>query len=133
MNKEVRWKQRFQNLKKSYEFLKEGLSLSSPDRFQEAGIIQSFEFTFELSWKTLKDFLEGKGSSISFARDVIKEAFAARLIKDGHLWIEMLEQRNALSHTYDRKQANDALNLIKSRYFPAIQQVYQELEKRCLD
>jgi len=133
MDKTIRWRQRFRNLEDAFLFLKEGLAKSNLDPYQEAGIIQSFEFTFELSWKTLKDFLESSGSNPIFARDVIKEAFAAQIIKDGHLWLEMLDKRNALSHTYNRQQANQALELIRARFFAGIEQVYLELKNRCLD
>ncbi|MDE3055099.1 MAG: nucleotidyltransferase substrate binding protein [Verrucomicrobiota bacterium] len=131
MNKEIRWQERFQNLERAFIFLQEGLRKESLDPYQEAGIIQSFEFTFELSWKTLKDFLESKGMPVSFARDVIKEAFATGLIQDGHLWIDMLEKRNLLSHTYNRAQATQAVNLIRERYLPGLEQVYLELKQRC--
>lgn len=131
MNKSIRWKQRFSNLENAFQFLKEGVKKEHLDPYQEAGIIQCFEFTFELSWKTLKDFLESMGTNVDFARDALKEAFAAQIIKDGHLWIEMLEKRNILSHTYNRQQATDAVKLIKMRYFPALEQVYLELKNRC--
>lgn len=133
MNKTIRWQQRFANLEKAFLFLKEGLAKEHLDPYQEAGIIQSFEFTFELCWKTLKDFLESMGTNIIFARDVIKEAFASQLIKDGHLWLDMLEKRNFLSHTYDRQKATEAVNLIRTQYFPGLEQVYVELKKRCSD
>jgi len=133
MNKNVRWRQRFTNLENAFLFLEGGLIKESLDPYQEAGIIQSFEFTFELSWKTLKDFLESMGTPLSFPRDVIKEAFNTQIIKDGHLWIELLEKRNILSLTYNRKQATDAVHSIKKRYFPALKQVYLELKSRCSD
>ncbi|MBX9744194.1 MAG: nucleotidyltransferase substrate binding protein [Chlamydiales bacterium] len=133
MDKLIRWKQRFINLENAFLFLKEGLKKKELDPYQEAGIIQCFEFTFELSWKTLKDFLESQGIIAVFPRDIIKEAFATELIKDGHVWIEMLEKRNVLSHTYNRQQASDAVALIKDHYFPNLEQVYLELKKKCLD
>ena len=133
MDKNIRWRQRFVNLENAFLFLKTGLEKNTLDPYQEAGIIQSFEFTFELCWKTLKDFLESMGTTVLFARDVIKESFNAQMIKDGHLWVEMLEKRNILSHTYNRQQATNAVKLIKSRYFPGIEQVYLELKSRCLD
>lgn len=133
MDKSIRWRQRFDNLENAFHFLKEGLKKESLDPYQEAGIIQSFEFTFELSWKTLKDFLESVGTNVVFARDALKEAFAAQIIKDGHLWLEMLEKRNILSHTYNRQQATDAVHLIRRRYFPGLEQLYLELKSRCSD
>jgi nucleotidyltransferase substrate binding protein (TIGR01987 family) len=133
MDKDVRWKQRFTNLENAFLFLKGGLEKESLDPYQEAGIIQGFEFTFELSWKTLKDFLESKGTNVLFARDTLKEAFATGILKDGSLWLEMLDKRNFLSHTYNREQATRAVLLIRERYFSALEQGYLELRKRCLD
>jgi nucleotidyltransferase substrate binding protein (TIGR01987 family) len=131
MDKSIRWRQRFSNLENAFQFLKAGLEKESLDPYQEAGIIQCFEFTFELSWKTLKDFLESMGTNVDFARDTLKEAFAIQIIKDGHLWLEMLDKRNILSHTYNRKQATNAVDLIRKHYFPAIEQLYLELKNRC--
>lgn len=131
MDKSIRWQQRFNNLENTFLFLKEGLQKESLDPYQEAGIIQSFEFTFELSWKTLKDFLESMGTKVDFAREALKEAFATQLIKDGHLWLDMLEKRNLLSHTYNREQASHAVDLIRNHYFPALEQLYLELKRRC--
>jgi nucleotidyltransferase substrate binding protein, HI0074 family len=133
MDKSIRWKQRFTNLENAFLFLKGGLEKKQLDPYQEAGIIQCFEFTFELSWKTLKDFLESRGAVAAFPRDVIKEAFTTQLIKNGHIWIEMLEKRNILSHTYNRQQASNAVALIKDRYFPNLEQVYLELKNKCSD
>ncbi len=132
MNKEIRWKQRFQNLEKAYVFLKDGLKRPELDILQQAGIIQGFEFTFELSWKTLKDLLEHLGTIAVAPRDVIKEAFAMQILKEGHLWLEMLEKRNILSHTYSEEQAAHSVFQIRTRYFPAFEQLYLELKKRCL-
>lgn len=129
MDKKTRWQQRFYNLENAFLFLQEGIKRENLDPLQEAGIIQSFEFVFELAWKTLKDFLESKGTNAFFARDVLKEAFAGQIIQEGHLWIEMLEKRNILSHTYNRHQATEAVQLIKERYFPVLKQGYLELKK----
>ncbi len=92
-----RWKQRFQNFEKAYLFLKKGTELSALDDLQAAGLIHSFEFTFELSLKTLKDYLDEMGISLKFPREVIKQAFQSELIEDGALWLEMLEKRTEIS------------------------------------
>lgn len=132
MNKDIRWRQRFTNFETSFLFLKDGVLKEMLDPLQEAGVIQSFKFTFEMAWKTLKDYLESMGTNVSFAREVIKEAFSSKLIKDGHLWIEILDKRNVLSHTYNREQATRAVELIKNHFFKGIEQVYLELKSRCL-
>jgi nucleotidyltransferase substrate binding protein (TIGR01987 family) len=119
----IRWKQRFENLERVYLFLEESVSQKTFTKLEQAGLVQAFEFTFELSWKTLKDYLKKGGFSVVSPRDVIKQAFQNDYIKDGHLWIEMLEKRNELTHTYSEKEADAASKLICETYFPAIQQL----------
>ena len=128
MRKDIRWKQRFQNFEKAYLFLKKATELASLDDLQAAGLIQSFEFTFELSWKTLKDYMDEMGISLKFPREVIKQAFQSELIIDGELWLEMLEKRNELTHTYNEVQTKKAVAKIRERYFPALSQVYETLK-----
>ena len=133
MQKDIRWKQRFQNFERSFIFLSKSCKLETYDELQGAGLVQAFEFTFELAWKTLKDYLQEQGLEVQFPREVIKQAFATQLIKDGQLWIEMLDKRNQLTHTYNQEQATRAVQTIRQRYFPPLEQIYQEMKKRCLD
>ena len=118
--KNIRWQQRFQNLERAYDQLSRGLSIAEPSDIEQQGIIQSFEFTFELSWKTVKDYLESQGVESKFPRDVIKQAFHYEIIGDGGLWLDMLSKRNLLAHTYDEKIADQAYSLIKEQYAPQI-------------
>lgn len=129
MTQDIRWKQRFQNFEKAFLFLKLATEYKTLDPLQAAGLIQSFEFTFELGWKTLKDYLEEMGLPVRFPREVIKTAFQNNLIIDGELWLEMLEKRNELTHTYDEAHKEQAVKIIRESYFPAIQQVYHELSQ----
>ena len=128
MRQDIRWKQRFQNFEKAFLFLKRATATSLLDDLQAAGLIQSFEFTFELSWKTLKDYLEEMGISLRFPREIIKQAFQSNLIENGELWLEMLEHRNELTQTYDEVQTKKAVVKIRERYFPALKQVYESLK-----
>lgn len=121
--KTVRWRQRFQNLRQAFAQLQKGLGLANPNDIEKQGIIQSFEFTFELAWKTLKDYLESQQVDAAFPRDVIKQAFQYQLITDGDTWMDMLEKRNQMAHTYDESAANEALQLIRGHYSPALSQV----------
>ncbi len=118
--KSIRWKQRLQNFNKAFETLKLGVDLDQPNKLEQQGIIQSFEFTFELAWKTMKDYLESKDILANYPRDVIKEAFQHGIIHNGEIWMEMLEQRNFMSHTYNEQRAKLALTKIKESYFGAI-------------
>lgn len=131
MKKDIRWKQRFQNFERAFIFLSKSCKLEKYDELQSAGLVQSFQFTFELAWKTLKDYLQEQGIDVQFPREIIKQAFAAQLIENGTLWIEMLDKRNELTHTYNQEQATRAIQIIRNTYFPQVEQVYQMMKKLC--
>jgi nucleotidyltransferase substrate binding protein (TIGR01987 family) len=94
---------------------------------EKEGVIQRFEYTFELAWKTLKDYLEGGGLVITpiTPRQVIKEAFAAKVIPDGVVWVNMLDHRNLLSHTYDASVFEQAVESISEHYLPAMTKLHE--------
>lgn len=124
---DVRWKQRFEHLQKAFLFLEKGVHRQIYDELQAAGLVQAFEFTFELSWKTLKDYQNFLGTSLSYPREIIKEAFQSGIIEDGHTWISMLDQRNELR--YDEEQSKQTVVIIREKYFPAMKQVYLTLKQ----
>ena len=130
MTHDIRWKQRFNNLEKAFLFLERAVQKNSFNELEAAGLVQSFEFTFELTWKTLKDYLTDQAFIVQSPRDTIKQAFQSNYLKDGHIWVEMLEQRNLLTHTYNEKQAHAATLLICNSYFPAIRQAYHFLKEQ---
>jgi nucleotidyltransferase substrate binding protein (TIGR01987 family) len=129
-NPDIRWKQRFENYSKSCALLSEIRDYDSnetPPIIRE-GFIQRFEIAFELAWKTLKDYLEYLGHDVqSSPRPVIKVAFSAGLIEDGHVFIEMLESRNLMSHRYDEETFTAIFLKIKQDYYPAIEKLCQYL------
>jgi nucleotidyltransferase substrate binding protein (TIGR01987 family) len=129
-NKEKRWKQRFQNFEKAFLFFEKAVEQQSYTPIEISGLVQAFEFTFELAWKTIKDYLYEQGIETTFPRAALKEAFNTQIIRDGHTWIEMLEKRNELSHTYNEEVANNAVEIIKNKYYPAFLQVYQYLKEK---
>lgn len=128
MDKEIRWRQRFQNFEKSFLFLKESCKQSQYNRLEVGGLVKAFDSSFELAWKTLKDFFEAQGQVVKYPREVLKYAFEKEVIQNGHLWIEMLDKRNELSHTYNQSQIDKAVKVIKETYFPGIETVYQYLK-----
>jgi nucleotidyltransferase substrate binding protein (TIGR01987 family) len=127
--KELRWRQRFSNLRRAFALYDEGVKTKTLNRLEKEGLIQRFEYTFELSWKTMKDYLEGKGIATAYPRDTIKESFAHGLVEDGEIWMEMLERRNLLSHTYDEKSFQIACDLISGSFYTAIGSFVERLEK----
>jgi nucleotidyltransferase substrate binding protein (TIGR01987 family) len=130
MNQDVRWKQRFQNFERAFNFFSKSCKLENYDELRGAGLVQSFKFTFELAWKTLKDYLQEQGLEVQFPREVIKQAFTAQLIQDGALWIEMLDNRKELTHTYNQEQAKKAVQTIRNKYLHPVEQVYEAMRKR---
>jgi nucleotidyltransferase substrate binding protein (TIGR01987 family) len=117
---DLRWKQRYANLLQAHALLEEGLTrgIGNLNQLEREGLVQRFEDTFELTWKTLKDSLEASGIplTISTPREVLKEAFAAGIITNGSLWLRMLDHRNLLSHTYDVKRFDEAVRAIDTEY-----------------
>jgi nucleotidyltransferase substrate binding protein (TIGR01987 family) len=115
--KETRWRQRFIDFTKSLLQLEKGLADRRPDDVVRAGIIQFFEMSFELAWKTLKDYLEAQGYDIKTPRETLQQAFQLQVISDKHAWIEALEKRNLMAHTYNENTAREAEGLIRNQYF----------------
>ncbi len=125
---DIRWKQRFNNLERAFANLESALDLPNLDILQRAGLIQFFNWTFELSWKTLKDLLEYQGfSGFDSPRTVLKQAFAVSLIQKGEVWLDCLEKRNLSSHVYDEAIAQQVENAIRSDYFPVIKALVEKL------
>jgi len=97
---------------------------------EKEGMVQRFEYTFELAWKTLKDFLEDQNVEAKFPREVIKKAFEYEIIEDGEIWLEMMEQRNLMAHTYSEDIFKKAVQLICEKYFKALSQAHGFLSKQ---
>lgn len=116
MEQDIRWKQRFQNYNKAVEQLIEFKQINSMNKFEVQGLIQCFEYTFELAWKTMKDFLEEQGLEANSPRSSIQQAFATGLIENGATWIDALNKRNLMAHTYDENVAEEAKHLILESY-----------------
>lgn len=127
LNRDIRWKQRFQNFEKALSTLKDALTKQELSKLEKAGVIQIYEFTFELAWKTAKDFLEAQEVSVKFPRDTIKEAFKYDLIENGELWMDMLQKRNLMAHTYNENLSELAYRLIVEQYYAALSQLYEKL------
>lgn len=123
-SKDIRWKQRFQNFERSLNFLELAINVQDPDIIQKAGLIQFFEMTFELAWKVMRDYLEGEGfENIHSPKAAIKKAFETGLLEDGHVWIELLEDRNITTHAYDEATAEIIENFIRQKYYPLFKQL----------
>ncbi len=131
VEKDIRWIQRFNNYKKAFNQLAEAVELMEKrelSRLEKQGVVQAFEYTHELAWKTLKDFLEMKGVlDLYGSRDVTREAFKVGLIENGEVWMEMIKSRNLTSHTYDEETIEEIVNLIQNVYFPAFSAMKEKM------
>lgn len=123
-----RFEQRKKDLMNVFGRLKEGLTKGDDDLYID-GILQRFEFTFELAWKTMKDYLEYLGviDKIGSPREVIQSAFKSNLIEDGEAWISMMISRNELSHIYDAAESRIIYNRIKGEYVGLIEKLLNKL------
>ena len=124
--KEIRWKQRFQNFEKAFLQFDEAVStIDELSVLEKEGLIQRFEYTFELAWKTLKDFLESQEVEAKFPREVIKKGFQYEIISDGEMWMEMLEKRNLMAHTYDEEIFEKAVSQVVNLFYPEVKKLYE--------
>jgi nucleotidyltransferase substrate binding protein (TIGR01987 family) len=135
-NPDIRWKQRFQNFDRAFVLLRDALE-NGPhtlNQLEKEGVIQRFEFSFELAWKTLKDFMEQDGFVFATItpRQVLKDAFAAKILSDGQVWIDMLDHRNLLSHTYNLAKFEEAVNAVHERYLDAFDQLHEFLQAEAM-
>lgn len=94
------------------------------------GVLHRYEFTFELAWKTLKDYLEylGVPSETGNPREILKESYAHKLIEDGDVWINMMLARNSLSHLYDEELSRKIYNNIKDKYIFEFEKLVKFIE-----
>ncbi len=127
--KDIRWLQRFANFNRAFLQLKKFLEKGELNEFEEQGLIQSFEYTFELAWNVIKDFYEDQGEqSIQGSKDAFRLAFKRGLIAHGEEWMEMVESRKLTVHTYNEKTANEIVKLIRQKYFKNFKQLHLALE-----
>ena len=126
MVKDIRWKQRFDNYLRAFETLRRAVNLARQrdlSELEQQGLIQGFEFTHELAWNVLKDYLEESGvSGIIGSKGATREAFKNGLIIDGESWMEMINSRNLSSHTYNQDTAKEMAINILGRFYPAFEQ-----------
>ena len=113
---DIRWQQRLSNFERALALLREAMvnGPSALNQLEKEGVIQRFEYCFELAWKTTKDYMEANGFvfAVVMPRQVFKDAFAAKVIADVQVWIAMLDHRNLLSHTYNPAVFEEAVEAI---------------------
>ncbi|MCF6808171.1 nucleotidyltransferase substrate binding protein [Thiotrichales bacterium 19S9-12] len=128
-----RWIYRFDNYSKAFKLLKKAIEKkqqSGLTELEEEGVIQRFEYTIELAWKTMKDYLEHENIVLEqiTPRAVIRQAFSSKLIDDGATWQNALDDRNRMSHTYDIEEFEVVVNRIQDKYLSRFEQLYDKLQ-----
>ena len=127
---EVRWKQRFENFKNARKQFIVGLELSrlrGLSSLEKQGLIQAFEFTQEMSWKVLQDYLKHQGiKDVVGSRDAFRLAYQNQLVSDGELWLDTILTRNQTSHLYDESILEEVFEKVVNQY-PIL---FEQLEAR---
>ncbi len=118
-----RWEQRLQNYQRALTHLDQAIKISETPDFieygdlEKQGVIKCFEMTFDLSWKTMQDYLDEQGYKEKGPKNTIQQAFKDGLIKDGDAWMKILDGRNLASHTYDGDMADELIKKILGDYY----------------
>ena len=137
MKKDIRWQQRFSNYNRASQQLGDAVALSDKRELsdlEKQGMIQAFEFTHELAWTTLKDFLEYKGQQdIYGSKDASRKAFQLGIVEDGEGWMDMIQSRNKTFHAYNRETAEEIVTAVTSSYYKLLINLAEKLGDQALD
>ena len=129
MNEDIRWKQRLENYSKALRQLTRFIEKGELNEFEQQGLIQCFEYTYELASNSIKDLFEAQGEvGIIGSRDAFRLAFKRGLIENGETWMEMIKSRVLTSHTYNEDVAAEIINKIVTQYYSEFLRLHQRLE-----
>ncbi len=134
---DIRWIQRFNNFDKAVKQLTKFIEKGDLSELEQQGLIQSFEYNYELAWNTIKDFYENQGETgIQGSRDAIRMAFKRGLIINGDIWMKMIKSRILTSHTYNEAVADEITIDIFNIYYPEflkLQEIFIGLKEKTID
>jgi nucleotidyltransferase substrate binding protein (TIGR01987 family) len=130
-----RWRYRFQNFARAFELLREAVDISCArplSMLEQEGLVQRFEYSWELAWKLLKDYLDAQGVALETITpaSVIRASFGAQLIENGEIWMQALQARNYMAHTYDTKRFEAVMKSIRTDYFPLLHKLHTDFSDR---
>jgi len=126
-----RLKDKFAAYKKAVNKLKEALEEDVSNPLLYDGVIQRFEFTYELAWKLMKLCLESEGIvNVNSPRSAFKEAFATGIITEGETWIDMINARNLTVHPYNEQMAKEIYDKVKDKYYPLFLALAEMVEEK---
>ncbi len=120
---------KLENYQRALARLSEAVNEPNPNEYVYDAVVKRFEFVYELAWRLMKAVIEYKGGSEpKFPRDVFREAFAGRIIRDGEVWLDMMKDRNLTSHTYDDVYAREVYERVKSMYMVHFQTLLEHIK-----
>ena len=127
-----RWQYRFDNYKRAFCLLREAIELQKERELtdlEKEGIIQRFEYTWELAWKTLKDYLENEGVVLDkiTPKAVLVASLEAKIINQHETWMHALDDRNKMSYVYSKVAFVQVINHITESYLSLFDQLYEKL------
>jgi nucleotidyltransferase substrate binding protein (TIGR01987 family) len=132
MPQDIRWRQRLQNFSRAMATMDRAMLITQErtlTELEQQGLIKGFEFSHELAWNVLKDYLDYQGiADLVGSRDATRTAFQNGLIQDGEVWMEMIKDRNLSSHIYLADVASAIVADIQSRFYPALQMLLEKME-----
>ena len=137
MTQDIRWIQRFDNFQRALKQLEMAFAIMEArelNELEQQGVIQAFEYNYELAWNVIKDFYQYQGvTDIQGSRDAFRLAFERGLIKDGEIWMDMIKKRQLTTHTYNRETSEKILTVIVDDYYYQFERLAEVLEKQKAD
>ena len=130
MTKETKWKLRFQNYEKAFHKLSNIVQKEQLGELEKMALIQAFEYTFELGWKTMKDYLDEHGFNVKSPKDTIRQAYQSEYIKNGQVWMDAFEKRNESSHAYEEAILQATTDFILNVFFVSAESFYNDFKIR---
>ena len=122
---------RIENFNRAFKIFSAAVNAYNKDNqdiLTHMALIQSFEVCFELAWKVLKDYLDNNGIKGFMPKEIIKYAFSNDIIKNGQLWIDMLNARNSTSHEYNLDKVNIIITSIASPYYDELKRFSEQIK-----
>ena len=137
MTQDIRWIQRFDNFQRALKQLEMAFAIMEArelNELEQQGVIQAFEYNYELAWNVIKDFYQYQGvTDIQGSRDAFRLAFERGLINDGEIWMDMIKKRQLTTHTYNRETSEKILTAIVDDYYYQFERLAEALEKQKAD
>ena len=124
---------KYENFCVSLENMKDIYNYEEPyDNVVLTGLVGLYEITFEQSWKMMKEILEIHGfaeGATSYTKMILRTAYKAGMIKDEELWLSALQERNNVTHSYNRKIAMGIITQVKQKFYKMFCELKEEIDR----